>query len=873
MEHYGSDFNATGSVMSRGELEEQRRKRGECIRCGQKCFQKKLFKMIPITEHGKVENGRCLNCNPLDAAAAGGVPAVSRPATEADMRRFNKTQNILRSGSGLSTDRPTMHHNGSSQRRRGSIGQNPNMESAPQPTSRRQSNTRRSSSSNGMSARSSRSLSANRSVASDGYVRGDRSMDGDASVVSTSSTSVRGNFAAANDGRGVERQRPTFNNTRPNSSRSISASSYYSRASDGSSGGPSTRLIHHDDEQSDDGHDEYTSRGSLYRRDGGHPSADFARDGGYYQNEYPDDNYHGVDGDPRRDFGDRANIDYYRRSEHETNNLAGELRHEPNKPEVYDEIGNNHIGRGSQGSNQESMGSSGHSYHLRPQYQRDNSLNDYNRSHSMDHSVASFDDGIVRYGHSENEINVITEQNSSGNHHNSDSKSKFADSNSREEYDIMQRLRELNDFREILNILRDYRDSHHIISLGLQVLANLQLTEIDCVSMAELGVVQLILDSMHAFSDLVDLQISGCRAIWNISFTTSNQLAFVQNGALDILTLNMGNYALVADLQEQALSVLANLGAVEENLAPICEKGITGKIADAMNKHINDANVQIRGCLAMANLASHHSPLKEKLMQDGAGSAIVISMVMHPLNPDLQEKALRALRNLSAQCDLNRLELTNIGGIDAIVSAMQVHRDVPGVQEAGAWTLSYLAGNSDSRILIADCGGIDVTIRAMWVHSSYVPVQEWCCRALFTLSLEPQNRSMILDAGGIAAIVHTMQARNDSAAIQEMGCAVLFNLASDLAVKMRIVDEEALDAVVLAMVLHCDDEKVQERACHLLLQLSINENFKAMQASNVAELVKAAADKFPDSCAEPSDRLLHVIDGYVKEYEERIQAS
>ncbi len=62
----GIDFSSSGSVMSTQQLQEQRRKRGECLTCGQKCYQKKLFKAIPITIHGQVLNGRCLKCNPLE---------------------------------------------------------------------------------------------------------------------------------------------------------------------------------------------------------------------------------------------------------------------------------------------------------------------------------------------------------------------------------------------------------------------------------------------------------------------------------------------------------------------------------------------------------------------------------------------------------------------------------------------------------------------------------------------------------------------------------------------------------------------------------------------------------------------------------------
>lgn len=44
---------------------EMRRRRGECVSCGRRCFRRKLFKLIPITQEGRVLNGRCLRCKPL----------------------------------------------------------------------------------------------------------------------------------------------------------------------------------------------------------------------------------------------------------------------------------------------------------------------------------------------------------------------------------------------------------------------------------------------------------------------------------------------------------------------------------------------------------------------------------------------------------------------------------------------------------------------------------------------------------------------------------------------------------------------------------------------------------------------------------------
>jgi hypothetical protein len=80
------------------------------------------------------------------------------------------------------------------------------------------------------------------------------------------------------------------------------------------------------------------------------------------------------------------------------------------------------------------------------------------------------------------------------------------------------------------------------------------------------------------------------------------------------------------------------------------------------------------------------------------------------------------------------------------------------------------------------------------------------------------------------------------------------------------VDEEALDAIVLAMVLHGESFKVQECACQVLLQLAIMENFKAMQASNIGELVRVAAERFPQNCDEPARRLMYVLEGFAADY-------
>ena len=60
MANLGGDMNHVGKSAS--QLKELRKQRGECAHCGQKCYQKTMFKTIPLSIPDKVHEGRCLRC-------------------------------------------------------------------------------------------------------------------------------------------------------------------------------------------------------------------------------------------------------------------------------------------------------------------------------------------------------------------------------------------------------------------------------------------------------------------------------------------------------------------------------------------------------------------------------------------------------------------------------------------------------------------------------------------------------------------------------------------------------------------------------------------------------------------------------------------
>ncbi|KAL7544701.1 hypothetical protein ACHAWF_008066 [Thalassiosira exigua] len=63
MAQLGGDLANVGADAAK--LKEQRKTRGECETCGQKCYTKTMFKTTPLTIPNAVLEGRCLKCNPM----------------------------------------------------------------------------------------------------------------------------------------------------------------------------------------------------------------------------------------------------------------------------------------------------------------------------------------------------------------------------------------------------------------------------------------------------------------------------------------------------------------------------------------------------------------------------------------------------------------------------------------------------------------------------------------------------------------------------------------------------------------------------------------------------------------------------------------
>ena len=452
-------------------------------------------------------------------------------------------------------------------------------------------------------------------------------------------------------------------------------------------------------------------------------------------------------------------------------------------------------------------------------------------------------------------------------------------------------------------ILKDNFESLDETKQILEILSNMPLGINDETPRADLiGMEVIVVDAMEAHQSDRDVQHYGCGAICRMSDESPHtQREFVKAGAARKIVLAMKQFLTSKgnqDLQEKAITALSNLGAAQHNAESLVrgagpdeggtksddDDGVIGAIIDTMGQYSEYSGIQAKGCSAIMNLASHNDPnLRIEIMDKGVATAILFNaMAMHADDATVQEAALKAVWNLCADCETNQTKFLEFGVIDFVLTAMDRHQDIPGVQEAGAWIIYNLAkDNNETKMVIGDNRGIDTILRTVTFHLKHAGVVEWSIRALFTLTFDPHNAASCLEKTAdeklppaITTAIDAMMAHEDVPAIQGNGCALLTNLAnlgndapsSNLGVdrdqtKIFIVDGEALDVINMAMVLHRNESRVQHHACTLLHTLAIEENHAAILAAIGIDmqLVKDAANNFPDQCKESADKIFDLL--------------
>jgi len=326
-----------------------------------------------------------------------------------------------------------------------------------------------------------------------------------------------------------------------------------------------------------------------------------------------------------------------------------------------------------------------------------------------------------------------------------------------------------------------------------------------------------------------------------------------KNGAGEaILFCSMILHEETADVQVAALNAIRCLCEdCEENQAEFLKLDLIEPIIRAMENHRNEPRLQEIGSSVVSVLASNpnNEHVKSAIGLNGGLPVILRAILVYPDDTGVVETCCRALRELTADDPCNVVVfLDTPESTSAVLNAMRAHAQNPFAQEMGCAILANLTSDADHLgRFIANGKGPPAGAEAEAAPSA----------STSTSTSTEQMLGLVIET-----ILEAIQSFAHCPTVQTMGCAALSNLIDSNDTKMFVVDMGALDTLVLAMVLHKDNVRVLEPICHLLLLLAVRENHQHILAANPIELVRAAAEKFPDRCKEPANRLIQELGLY-----------
>lgn len=848
MDQIGIDLNVTGSVLSRRELEEHRKKRGECIGCGRKCFQKKLFKMIPITNHGHVLNGRCLSCNPLDVKDNQILPAASRPASRADLERFSRSQRQLASTGGSSR------------------GLGNSSESS-------RSKSRTSSSMSILGGRSSRN--SNEDTGSGMSLLGSRSsqnLNEDLGSSSHRGPNSRFSRRASHDG-SLEPplSRPTNNRPsrrppprlraggplrpelRPSRALSVPA---------GLGSQPSSLPTHQ--------HPLPTRQQPL-------PT--------------PDSQFHAptVNGDSRRDNSGSSGVDTFRNSSH-SNRSSVEYSSGPLPPhqessdgplltgmEVTTTLQNpdtpppkEGVGRflercNSQGSlmsrtrRQESIesdhknrrprrsslcgiDSSDHSSSMMSRNEFDIGTEDY--MPPLEGYTDEFPDGgdpnavhetldrIHGLYNQPPDMGSMEPSGNAGNHYfrRPQEAPRYTPqrtySGTRSEPGNARRHQTLNRGGDAATLGRypNYASSRTLNSMSsieedhrhFNVLSNLYGED---------------KSSSHSERDNADQRSLGSSSGHSRCSRRSSMSAIDNIGRFESARGNLPQVLAimrdspgVAYMQKEGLKELSSVDLCDADHNVLAQHGAMGVIMNSMRSYPTDLALQILGIRAIWNSCGTKNA-QIGFADLGAVEVLLSNMDRYPENKEIQECAMATLSNLAA-AETNLPVLLERGTVGKVMEAINSHSDNRLVCIKGCSVITNMASHpSLLKKDIMDLGGGGAVVIAMAMHPDDDELQEKGLRAIRNLSSKNDDNIIELaNIGSVEAIVSAMQIHRNHAGVQEGGAWALFNLASNNDNKILIGDSGGLDVVVRTMWVHTEQISVLEWCCRALYALTLDEH-------------------------------------------------
>jgi len=114
-----------------------------------------------------------------------------------------------------------------------------------------------------------------------------------------------------------------------------------------------------------------------------------------------------------------------------------------------------------------------------------------------------------------------------------------------------------------------------------------------------------ILNAMELFPDCLELQVNACATLWNLAYIEPKIVTTLGERGLELILVSMRRYPTNLTLQRKAVGVLENLDAKDKVYVKIARKGGIDLILSAMERYPNNPDLQTGACGTLCNLASN----------------------------------------------------------------------------------------------------------------------------------------------------------------------------------------------------------------------------------------------------------------------------
>lgn len=708
MDTFGNDLSSGGQVLSKDELLLRRQRNGECQTCGQKCFQKKLFKMVPLTIPGEVLEGRCLACNPQDPSKETLVAACA-PISSSVSSFVNSRSN---SGGGRQK----------SSRRAGGMAASlpPETTGGVSASDLRSSFTR--------SIESARDLSQS-------------SMGSDEAITPT--------FKSKNSSSSRDRNRSRFKNAANVTIASSRAKKSLTRKK---SRGSEEGMISPTETIDEGGERRKSARGDEYmQKQTPRPSTVIFGDLGLNLDDLDLSDYEEGTAKTSTSGGNNSNPSSRRGSKlsKEDRDALQSLSSSSNS--FLDII--NIMLCNAQSSTVQNEGLHALSLIHDPSYELLDECADscgyevivsammkccsdataqtnackilFIASASGEHhqiaigeaggvealcdAMKAFDeDMIVLEGCLLALSNLCIPEENLGSILDSglvemtvEAMSKTVENCGLQEHGCAV-LGNLGVHAEALEQIRRFGGCDTIVvsmvvnpmdaevqSQALVALRNLSARdEENRVLLANAGAIDAVVGAMQCHRDDEKIQERGSWVLSILGMNDDNKLYIGENGGIDVIVRSMWVHPDSVSVQERALRALWTLSVNVQNRYPMVEVNAISAIVTAMQSHAEDDSIQEKGCGTLTNLAATSSKLKIQVVKEGALDVVVMAMVLHGDNQTMQERAVSLMKKVCIPENIERMVAANVSPMMAIVA-----ENFPSCRDKATFVLEQLEGS------------------------------------------------------------------------------------------------------------------------------------------------------------------------------------